>query len=257
MYCKYCGEQIDDNSKFCNYCGKNLDSGSVGLSLPNVSLGNFEFNALTFSSIVFIVTVILCFPTWISVRIPSLWSGTQTYSASLFNLIDLFQGASDLSQEIDNDAANTLAIITVASWIFLVLEAFILILFFMGVYNKKRSAYTKGKAFSLLAVVFSVLFAIIVSVIGSEFSEASYDIIKISASACPILIAIINIIAFIWLFGEKRNLPEDDDDEDEDEDEDEFENEDYDDDLTDENSEEFWEDQKRTIRDYYKGDFMK
>ncbi len=24
MYCKYCGNQIDDNSKFCKFCGKKL-----------------------------------------------------------------------------------------------------------------------------------------------------------------------------------------------------------------------------------------
>ena len=26
MYCKYCGNEIDDNSTFCNHCGKPLDS---------------------------------------------------------------------------------------------------------------------------------------------------------------------------------------------------------------------------------------
>lgn len=26
MYCKYCGKQIDDDSKFCKECGKNLDA---------------------------------------------------------------------------------------------------------------------------------------------------------------------------------------------------------------------------------------
>lgn len=24
MYCKYCGKQIDDDSRFCNHCGKPL-----------------------------------------------------------------------------------------------------------------------------------------------------------------------------------------------------------------------------------------
>ena len=24
MYCKYCGEPIDDDSKFCKYCGHRL-----------------------------------------------------------------------------------------------------------------------------------------------------------------------------------------------------------------------------------------
>ena len=24
MYCKFCGKEIDDNSKFCKYCGKQL-----------------------------------------------------------------------------------------------------------------------------------------------------------------------------------------------------------------------------------------
>ena len=25
MYCRYCGKQIADDSKYCNYCGKCLD----------------------------------------------------------------------------------------------------------------------------------------------------------------------------------------------------------------------------------------
>lgn len=255
MYCKHCGEQIDDNSKFCKQCGKNLDSGSAGISLPNISLGNFEFDALTFSIIGFIVTVILCFPTWISIRIPDLWSGAKTYSVSLFNLVDLFQGAADLSQQIDNEACNVLAFITIASWFFLALEAFILILFFISVYRKKRSAYLKGKVFSLLASVFSILFTIIVSIIGNDFSEASYDIIQISSSTCPIVIAIINIIAFVWLIIERRNLPYED--EEEDDEDDDFENQDYDDDLTDENSEEFWDELNKHSYNYYKRNFNK
>ncbi|MDD6395381.1 MAG: hypothetical protein PUB37_04265 [Firmicutes bacterium] len=120
-------------------------------------------------------------------------------------------------------------------------------------YKKKRAAYARGKAFSILASLFSILFILIVSVIGSEFPEASYDIIKISSSVCPVVIAIINIIAVIWLFAESRNLPEEDEEDDEDdEDEFEFENEDYDDDLTDENAEEFWEEVKKHSYGYYK-----
>lgn len=26
MFCKYCGNQVEDNSKFCRACGKNLES---------------------------------------------------------------------------------------------------------------------------------------------------------------------------------------------------------------------------------------
>lgn len=29
MICKYCGKQIEDNSKFCPYCGKELSSTST------------------------------------------------------------------------------------------------------------------------------------------------------------------------------------------------------------------------------------
>ena len=29
MYCKYCGKEIDDNSKFCQYCGKSLGSNTI------------------------------------------------------------------------------------------------------------------------------------------------------------------------------------------------------------------------------------
>ena len=26
MYCKFCGKELEENSKFCNYCGKQLES---------------------------------------------------------------------------------------------------------------------------------------------------------------------------------------------------------------------------------------
>ena len=29
MYCKHCGKEIDDNSKFCQYCGKSLESNTI------------------------------------------------------------------------------------------------------------------------------------------------------------------------------------------------------------------------------------
>lgn len=39
MFCKYCGKEIDDNSKFCQYCGKALEelSSSKKLKLPHVN----------------------------------------------------------------------------------------------------------------------------------------------------------------------------------------------------------------------------
>ena len=30
MYCKYCGQQIDDNAQFCPYCGKQLRDANDG-----------------------------------------------------------------------------------------------------------------------------------------------------------------------------------------------------------------------------------
>lgn len=39
MYCKYCGKQIDDNSKFCKYCGKQLAESQriiVEFKKPNI-----------------------------------------------------------------------------------------------------------------------------------------------------------------------------------------------------------------------------
>lgn len=251
MYCKYCGEQIDGNSKFCNHCGKRLDSSSSGanINLPSVSLGNLEFNALMFSAIGFIVTVVLCFPTWISVRMPDLWSGTHIYTVSLFTLMDLFDDAINISKTIGSDASNALEGITIVSWAFIALESFILLMFFIAFHKKKRAAYSIGKIFSFLATIFSIFFSFIISAISSEFSEESYDIVHISLSVCPILIAIINIIAFIWLIIERRNLP---DEEVDDQDDDEFENEDYDDDLTDDNANEFWEEMKENGYDYYK-----
>lgn len=29
MYCKYCGKEIDEDSKFCNHCGRQLDNKNV------------------------------------------------------------------------------------------------------------------------------------------------------------------------------------------------------------------------------------
>ena len=38
MFCKYCGKEIDDNSKFCQYCGKALEEqSSKKLKLPYVN----------------------------------------------------------------------------------------------------------------------------------------------------------------------------------------------------------------------------
>lgn len=37
MYCKYCGKQIADDSKFCRYCGTNLVDVSLAEDTPNVS----------------------------------------------------------------------------------------------------------------------------------------------------------------------------------------------------------------------------
>ena len=47
MYCKYCGNQIDDNSKFCNSCGKLLveqvENGSVKSNKCSAKKKKFSF----------------------------------------------------------------------------------------------------------------------------------------------------------------------------------------------------------------------
>ena len=35
MYCKFCGKELDENSKFCNYCGKQLESNSITNTVQN------------------------------------------------------------------------------------------------------------------------------------------------------------------------------------------------------------------------------
>lgn len=38
MYCKYCGKEIDDNSKFCNLCGKSLvDQVEASVTVPTAN----------------------------------------------------------------------------------------------------------------------------------------------------------------------------------------------------------------------------
>ena len=41
MYCKYCGKQIDDDSKFCKECGKNLSSDTSNSSY-SFSIGTIK-----------------------------------------------------------------------------------------------------------------------------------------------------------------------------------------------------------------------
>lgn len=207
MYCKHCGEQIDDNSKFCKHCGKNLDSGSAGISSLNTLSNNFKFNSVLFSSIVFIITIILCFSNWITINVPSLINGGHTYSASLITLIDLLQSITKVIRYFNDDMYGALALITSISLVFFGVEMYYLIVFFIGViFNKNHITYFVGKIFSLFSVIFSILFIVMISLISNEFSEATYDVIDISVGVFPFLIAIINTLAFVWLFIERRNL---------------------------------------------------
>ena len=40
MYCKHCGKQIADNSKFCSHCGKPLDENATDYMKSTPSFGD-------------------------------------------------------------------------------------------------------------------------------------------------------------------------------------------------------------------------
>lgn len=35
MFCRFCGKEIEDNSKFCNYCGNKLEVDDIEIIKPN------------------------------------------------------------------------------------------------------------------------------------------------------------------------------------------------------------------------------
>ena len=46
MYCKYCGQQIDDNSQFCKFCGKRLvDSQRIVVELKKPNFDKINLNS--------------------------------------------------------------------------------------------------------------------------------------------------------------------------------------------------------------------
>ena len=47
MYCKYCGQPIDDDSTFCRHCGKNVTvSGNKDINSPNNLITNLKESVL-------------------------------------------------------------------------------------------------------------------------------------------------------------------------------------------------------------------
>ena len=49
MFCKYCGQEIDQDSKFCNYCGANQMEGGTNSAAYNLgkALGTIGMLAAT------------------------------------------------------------------------------------------------------------------------------------------------------------------------------------------------------------------
>lgn len=44
MFCKYCGNEMDDNSKFCPNCGREIDTGNFIVPTDIAPNNNANFN---------------------------------------------------------------------------------------------------------------------------------------------------------------------------------------------------------------------
>jgi len=103
MFCKKCGKELPDESKFCSACGEYLESAMPAKT--NTSLHSWETNKnillLRIMSIVCsIIILILLFADWISIRIPELFTTTTCSTMALFNLEEYFLNIGVLEENI-------------------------------------------------------------------------------------------------------------------------------------------------------------
>lgn len=210
MYCKYCGKEIDANSKFCKYCGKELESASnvsfnifSGLSLSTIS-------ALKLYVVLSVSSFLVSFFPWISVSFPDLMGGRNNYSYSLYKAV--FQIGKYSSYLRDDVLCQRLDSISSGCLALLLVYIIVLLMYFFDVYYKRRAAYFKGIFLSIVSTLCCIWFLIEVGSISNEVSKNSINLINVSFGLAPVIITILNVIALFFLIKELSETPKKQDD---------------------------------------------
>lgn len=60
MYCKYCGQQIDDNAQFCPYCGKNLKQEAYRTTSKKKQIQKHKLSTFVTLTVLTVATVLTC-----------------------------------------------------------------------------------------------------------------------------------------------------------------------------------------------------
>ncbi len=217
MYCKNCGKIISDNSRFCQHCGTSLDQRT-----SEHFSSNFPFSASSYAVFSFVFTVILLFPAWLTVNLPTALQtiGLSTsYAYSPLFLMELLDKIAQLTQIPDDSVALFFNLVAALSWIIIVMILFHLAIMIENIYHNKKTKYLEGEFISLLCIVSSIAFIVAVAFLNNNVTEMTnnFEIIKFSPTVCPFIILVLNAIAFIWLIIEERNQSEKYDDENTDE----------------------------------------
>lgn len=208
MYCKYCGEQIDDNSKFCKKCGSKLETElNNHLCIPDINFSNFALKEykleLIFLMFSFAVSIILCFCNWITIRSQSLWSNSSDYSLSLLSFYDI---GKYIGEYVNEDSLSVLIIgFIYASLIIIFIEIFAIICFFYCLRIGNDMIYFWGLVSSGSFVILTIWFVFAVMALNDNLSSSTYNMLQVNISISPILILIINIVAFVWLWKNKKS----------------------------------------------------
>ena len=198
MYCRYCGKQLLDESKYCSFCGKNQETNKRKLGESDGSIKNLAYTVVSF--LLQAAIIILSFTDVIKIT----FGDVLFKQIFLLNVFDLFDDASyikDLGSLVPDlrslsNYAFTAGILVIAS----ISACIIYFIYVIMVYVpniKMKNKCRFGTEYYKYSVVPNLIYVLAVTFIIFFISSKVGDIISVMPSNKMIAIYILVGIQFV------------------------------------------------------------
>lgn len=188
MFCKKCGKENSESTKFCSSCGAPMNEEHDDFSLKKMSDKDKSKIAIVISIILSVVSVILPFCTWANVPIAdnlySLFGGKESISS--YSLFSYTSAA--------NTYSNSFSVILYIVLFFVIIAIAMDLLFIVKFFMKKTNYLKFSKIGSITMLICSIVF---MCVIGLSSAVTFNTINMTSLPWIAILVNIANIIVVI------------------------------------------------------------
>lgn len=204
MFCRNCGNQMQDTEKFCANCGAESTAPSGAGTLTGGALGEKEINKYI-GIAVSVIAVIMLFLDWVKIPVLSLLG--QYGVSSMYNLFEVFNFA-DFVQQYSSGNTDGLYFVAVLFIGLLIVTLIGYGLFIYKLFKDYDKSTSAGNFAFIMSIVMPVVVYITIFIVNASIKDQTSGFVSsvISATGVPIFMIIIGAAGMFFISRMKKEI---------------------------------------------------